>query len=144
VHGFSWDDTWGLQLDSGTLSGVDGTHSVDRVTEGVDDSAEQALADGNINDGSGSLDDISFLDFSVSKLGVSCVCGSRLTYLSLPKMTIPTLSVSKLRAIPLTPDLNSTISPAWTLVRPKTLAIPSPMEITDPNSFKSFCAQVKR
>ena len=31
-----------------------------------------------------------------------------------------------------------TISPAWTLVRPKTLAIPSPMEMTDPNSFKSF------
>ena len=61
-----------------------------------------------------------------------------MTYLSLPKMTIPTLSVSKLRAIPLAPDLNSTISPACTLVRPKTLAIPSPMEMTDPNSFKSF------
>ena len=62
------------------------------------------------------------------------------TYLSLPKMTIPTLSVSKLRAIPLTPDLNSTISPACTLVRPKTLAIPSPMEITEPNSLRSFYA----
>ena len=68
------------------------------------------------------------------------VAGSR-TYLSLPKMTIPTLSVSKLRAIPLTPDLNSTISPAWTLVRPKTLAIPSPMEMTEPNSLRSFCKQ---
>lgn len=60
------------------------------------------------------------------------------TYLSLPKTTIPTLSVSKLRAIPLIPLLNSTISPAWTLVRPKTLAIPSPIEITVPNSIKSF------
>ena len=53
-------------------------------------------------------------------------------------MTIPTLSVSKLSAIPLTPDLNSTISPACTLVRPNTLAIPSPIEMTEPNSFKSF------
>ena len=60
------------------------------------------------------------------------------TYLSLPRTTIPTLSVSKLRAIPLIPEENSTISPAWTLVRPKTLAIPSPIEITVPNSFKSF------
>jgi len=53
------------------LVAVDGTHSVDRVTEGVDDSAEQALADGNINDGSGSLDDITFLDFSVSGWGLA-------------------------------------------------------------------------
>jgi hypothetical protein len=48
------------------LGRSDGTHSVDRVTEGVDDSAEHALADGNIDNGSGSLDDITFLDFSVS------------------------------------------------------------------------------
>lgn len=59
-------------------------------------------------------------------------------YLSLPKTTTPTLSVSKLRAIPLTPELNSTISPAWTLVSPKTLAIPSPIEMTVPNSLMSF------
>lgn len=32
--------------------------------------------------------------------------------LSFPRTTIPTLSVSKLRAIPLSPDPNSTISPA--------------------------------
>ena len=33
-------------------------------------------------------------------------------YLSLPKITIPTLSLSKFSAIPLDPSLNSTISPA--------------------------------
>ena len=60
------------------------------------------------------------------------------TYLSLPKTTIPTLSVSKLSAIPLTPELNSTISPACTLVRPNTRAIPSPIEMTVPNSLRSF------
>lgn len=61
-----------------------------------------------------------------------------MSYLSLPKTTIPTLSVSKFKAIPLTPLLNSTISPAWTLVKPNTLAIPSPIEMTVPNSLISF------
>ncbi len=59
-------------------------------------------------------------------------------YLSLPRTTTPTLSVSKFKAIPLRPEVNSTISPAWTLVRPKTLAIPSPIEITVPDSLISF------
>lgn len=59
-------------------------------------------------------------------------------YLSFPKMTTPTLSVSRLSAMPLMPDLNSTISPAWTLLSPTTLAIPSPMLMTVPNSLTSF------
>jgi hypothetical protein len=58
--------------------------------------------------------------------------------LSFPRITIPTLSVSRLRAIPLIPELNSTISPAYTFIKPKTLAIPSPIEITVPNSLRSF------
>lgn len=58
--------------------------------------------------------------------------------LSFPSTTIPTLSLSKFKAMPLTPDLNCTISPAWTFVRPKTLAIPSPIEITVPDSYISF------
>jgi len=53
-------------------------------------------------------------------------------------MTTPTLSVYKLSAIPLIPDLNSTIYPAWTLLRPTTLAIPSPMLMTVPNYLTSF------
>jgi len=35
-----------------------------------------------------------------------------------PKITTPTLSLSKLSAMPLMPPSNSTISPAWTLSRP--------------------------
>jgi hypothetical protein len=54
-------------------------------------------------------------------------------------MTTPTLSVYKLSAIPLTPDRNYTISPAWTLLSPTTLAIPSPILMTVPNSLTSFC-----
>ncbi len=37
---------------------------------------------------------------------------------SVPKITIPTLSISRLSAMPLTPLSNSTISPACTLSRP--------------------------
>lgn len=54
--------------------------------------------------------------------------------LSFPRTTTPTLSDSKFRAIPDTPEENLTISPAWTLFKPKTLAIPSPIEITFPYS----------
>lgn len=71
VHGFSGDNTWGLQLDSGTLVGGDGTLAIDSVTERVDNSAEHALTDGNIDDRAGSLDDIAFLNLSahVTKSG---------------------------------------------------------------------------
>merc|ERR1740139_391207 len=65
VDGLSWDNAWCLELNSGTFSVLDGTLSIDSVTEGVNDSAEHALTDGNINDRSGSLDDIAFLDFSI-------------------------------------------------------------------------------
>ena len=150
VHGLSGDDAGGLEFNSLSHVGLDGSLTVDGVTESVNDSAEHALSDGDIHDGTGSLDDITLLDLSILKFKVIHNCQTtnmvrfffqkpgRGTYLSLPRTTIPTLSVSKLRAIPLIPEENSTISPAWTLVRPKTLAIPSPMEITVPNSFKSF------
>jgi hypothetical protein len=84
------------------------------------------------------------LPISSSPMGTSTMVPVLLTTspsaisLSLPKTTIPTLSVSKFKAIPLTPELNSTNSPACTLVKPKTLAIPSPMEITEPDSLISF------
>jgi hypothetical protein len=62
--------------------------------------------------------------------------------LSLPKTTTPTLSVSKFRDIPLTPEENSTISPACTFCRPNTLAIPSPILMTVPYSFMSFIYEI--
>ena len=55
-----------------------------------------------------------------SPIGTSTIAPVLLTtspswiYLSLPKTTTPTLSLSRLRDIPLTPEANSTISPAWT------------------------------
>src|SRR5205807_8273810 len=35
------------------------------IAEGVDDAAEQAGADGNVDDGAGALDDVAFLDVAV-------------------------------------------------------------------------------
>ena len=61
-----------------------------------------------------------------------------LDYLSFPNITTPTLSVSRFNAIPLTPVSNSTISPVCTYSKPYTLAIPSPIEITFPDSLISF------
>src|SRR6185369_15319142 len=57
---------------------------------------------------------------------------------SWPKITTPTLSRSRFRAMPFTPaEVNSTISPAWTLSRPKMRAMPSPTERTEPTSETS-------
>uniref|UniRef100_A0A6B0VAQ7 Putative secreted protein n=1 Tax=Ixodes ricinus TaxID=34613 RepID=A0A6B0VAQ7_IXORI len=74
--------------------------------------------------------------------GTSTIAPVRLTMspslmsLSLPKTTIPTLSGSRLSAMPLRPLENSTISSAWMFFRPYTRAIPSPMERTRPVSSR--------
>jgi len=65
VHRLSWDNSWGLQLDSRSLLGLDWAKTVDWVSEGVNDSSKHALADGDIDNGSGSLDDITLLDLSI-------------------------------------------------------------------------------
>lgn len=67
VDGLSGDDAGGLELDTLALVGLDGAETVDGVTEGVNDSAEHALTDGHIDDGAGSLDDISLLDLSIQR-----------------------------------------------------------------------------
>ena len=56
---------------------------------------------------------------------------------SSPKITIPTLSLSRFSAMPLMPPSNSTISPARTSSSPYTLAIPSPTDNTRPTSATS-------
>ena len=58
-------------------------------------------------------------------------------FLSSPKITTPTLSFSRFNAMPLEPSSNSTISPACTLSRPYTRAIPSPTDKTFPISETS-------
>ena len=60
-----------------------------------------------------------------------------LIFLSSPKITTPTLSFSRFKAIPFDSSSNSTISPACTLSRPYTRAIPSPTDNTFPISETS-------
>jgi len=56
---------------------------------------------------------------------------------ALPRITAPTLSSSRFRAIPITPWGNSRSSPDMTLLKPKILAIPSPTSRTVPEVFIS-------
>ena len=65
VHGLPGNNTRRLQFNSGARVGGDGTLSINRVAEGVDDTAEKAITDGHINDRASPLDDIAFLNFSV-------------------------------------------------------------------------------
>ena len=65
VHGLSWDNAGGLKLDSLSLIGEDGALTVNRFTESINDAAKHTRADGNVDDGTGSLNNISFLNFSI-------------------------------------------------------------------------------
>jgi hypothetical protein len=49
VHGFSGDNTWGLQLNS----------------KWVENTSEESFTNGDVDDGTSSLDDIAFLNFSI-------------------------------------------------------------------------------
>ena len=64
MDGLSGDNSWCLQLNSGTLVGHDRALTIDSVTERVDNSSEHAFTNGNIYDRSGSLDDIALLNLS--------------------------------------------------------------------------------
>lgn len=49
--------------------GLDGAKSIDGISEGIKDSAQHLLSDGDIDDGTGSGDSVSFLDFSKMREG---------------------------------------------------------------------------
>jgi len=65
VHRLSWDDTWSFELNSLSLGALDWTFTVDWVTEGIDDSTKKTITDWDIDNGSSSLDNISFLNLSI-------------------------------------------------------------------------------
>lgn len=64
VHGFSGDNAWGLQLNSLTLVRFNGAKAINWFTKWVKNTSEQSFTDGDVDDGTSSLDDISFLNFS--------------------------------------------------------------------------------
>ena len=65
VHRLSWDNTWSFELNSLSLVGLDWTGTVNWITKGVDDSTEKAFTDWDIDNGTSSLDNISFLNLSI-------------------------------------------------------------------------------
>src|SRR5690606_17332246 len=65
VYRLARDDAGRLDLDAHALVGLDRPLAVDRVAETVDDAAEQALADGDVDDRAGALDGVAFLDLGV-------------------------------------------------------------------------------
>ena len=65
VHRFARNDARRLGLDLAALGGIDRALAVDRIAEPIDDAAEQALADRNVDDGLGALDRRSFDDVGV-------------------------------------------------------------------------------
>lgn len=68
MDGLSGDDTGGLELDSLAEVALDGAVAIDGVAEGVDNTTEHALTDGDIDDRTSSLDNITFLDLSISNV----------------------------------------------------------------------------
>lgn len=64
VHRLSRDNAWGLKLNSLALGGNDGSKTVNGLSEWVKHTAEEAVTDGDVDDGASSLDNISFLNLS--------------------------------------------------------------------------------
>jgi len=65
VHGLTGQDTRGLDLNTVALGSLDGSLSVDGLTESIDSAAEERVSDGHVNDGSGTLDDVSLQDLTI-------------------------------------------------------------------------------
>ncbi len=74
VHGLSGDDAWGLELNSLSHVRLDGSLTVDGVTKSINDSAEHTVTNGDVDDGTGSLNDITLLDLSISLMLVTRNC----------------------------------------------------------------------
>lgn len=58
-------DTGSLELGLGTANRVDGALAVDGVTQSVNDTAEQAGADGDVDNLAGTLDRVALLDETI-------------------------------------------------------------------------------
>ena len=69
AHRLAIDDAWRDALDRHERLGRDRTLAVDRLTQRIDDSAEQLFADGHRDDASGALHDVAFLDFACTRRG---------------------------------------------------------------------------
>eukprot|EP00049_Salpingoeca_infusionum_P017066 m.351668 g.351668 ORF g.351668 m.351668 type:complete len:555 (-) comp16305_c0_seq1:37-1701(-) len=59
AHGLAWDDTWGLDTDTGAWCvGIERTSTINWGTKGIDDATKEGLASWDIHNGTGTLDNI--------------------------------------------------------------------------------------
>ncbi len=65
MNGFTRQDARRLHVDEATLGRLDRALAIERVAEGVDNPAQKALSDGNVDDGPGPLDRLAFGDAGV-------------------------------------------------------------------------------
>src|SRR5438876_321579 len=65
AHRLARNDAGRLDVDAHTLVGLDRALAVNRIAERIDHAAEQALANGRVDDGAGALDGLAFLDLAV-------------------------------------------------------------------------------
>jgi hypothetical protein len=65
TNGLTGKNTRGLDLSTAALRGGNGTLSVDGVTEGIDDTAQKSLTDGEIDNVTGTLDGITLANETV-------------------------------------------------------------------------------
>jgi len=65
VDGLSGNDTWGFDVDSSSLCGVDWAFAVDSVSEWVDNSSEELWSYWDVDDGAGSSYDVTLFDLSI-------------------------------------------------------------------------------
>ncbi len=66
VNRLTRNDARCLDVDAATFSSNDRAFAVDWVAESIDNTAEQAWTDWNVDDRAGTLDDVAFLDVTVS------------------------------------------------------------------------------
>jgi hypothetical protein len=99
-------NTGSLELGTALLGGLDGTLSIDGVAEGVNNTSEKSLADGNVD--LGALVDATDTNMLASHTisPVRLTVSPSLTNRSEPKSTTPTWPASKFMHIPLTPEAN--------------------------------------
>jgi hypothetical protein len=144
TDGLTGQDTGGLELSTAALSGLEGTLAIDGVTQGIDDTAEKSLTDGDVDlepladssraivlaathNLSGTLDGLALLDETVrteqhnTDLAGLQVHAHALDTRGEPVMLLASCGWPRLRW-----DLAySTSSSAWTFCMPWTRAIPS-------------------
>ena len=65
VNRFPWDNAGGFDVREATLGGFDGAFVVDGVTQTVNNTTQQTVADWHVHDGVSALDGVAFFDVAV-------------------------------------------------------------------------------